>query len=38
VRRLLVEELGVEPGAELQELHHRILGAELRPRSTGQFR
>jgi DNA-binding SARP family transcriptional activator len=38
VRRLLVEELGVEPGAELQELHDRILGAGLRPRSTGQFR
>jgi DNA-binding SARP family transcriptional activator len=38
VRCLLVGELGVEPGAELQRLHQRILGAELRPRSTGQFR
>jgi DNA-binding SARP family transcriptional activator len=38
VRRLLAGELGIEPGAELQQLHQRILGAELRPRSAGQFR
>jgi DNA-binding SARP family transcriptional activator len=27
-RRVLVRELGVEPGAELRELHHRILAAD----------
>ncbi len=30
-RRYLVEELGIEPGAELQELHQRILTAEATP-------
>jgi DNA-binding SARP family transcriptional activator/Flp pilus assembly protein TadD len=28
-RRLLVDELGIEPGAELRELHHRILAGEV---------
>ncbi|HEX8632328.1 MAG TPA: BTAD domain-containing putative transcriptional regulator [Catenuloplanes sp.] len=28
-RRVLVEELGVEPGAELQQLHHRLLSDEV---------
>ena len=34
-RRLLVEELGVEPGPQLRELHNRILtGEEIQPPST----
>ena len=28
-RRLLVDELGIEPGAELQELHRRVLAGEI---------
>ena len=33
-RRLLVDELGIEPGADLRELHGRILRAELTPVAT----
>ncbi|MCU7727227.1 tetratricopeptide repeat protein [Actinoplanes sp. KI2] len=42
-RRLLVEELGIEPGAELQELHRRVLSADEAapvrslPRTVGDF-
>jgi DNA-binding SARP family transcriptional activator len=44
VRRLLVEELGVEPGAELQELHQRLLrpdagrAAAIKPDKQAQAR
>ncbi len=30
LRRLLVDELGIEPGRELTDLHHRMLGADPR--------
>ena len=30
-RRVLVEELGVEPGAELRDLHRRVLAGNLEP-------
>ena len=35
VRRMLVDELGVEPGAELQQLHQLILAADGRLRWAG---
>lgn len=34
-RDLLVHELGVEPGAELRELHQRLLTADAPPRDAG---
>lgn len=36
-RRILVAELGVEPGAELQEIHRKVLEGE-RPRDAGRER
>jgi tetratricopeptide (TPR) repeat protein len=38
VRRVLVEELGVEPGPDLQRLHQQILAADamLKPAATGR--
>jgi len=36
VRRVLVDELGTEPGAELRELHRQILQADGRPGGQGR--
>ena len=38
IRRILTEEIGVEPGPELQDVHQRILTADpiLDPRHTGR--
>jgi DNA-binding SARP family transcriptional activator/tetratricopeptide (TPR) repeat protein len=37
-RATLAEELGVEPGPELQELHQRMLGADARLMAVGTWR